>query len=413
MENSIIIYSLKVSVAILLFYGLYVICLKNDTFHILKRYYLLFIVFASSLYPLMLFDGFHLDGMSRLYEVILPEIEVSSELSETTVFFSFSPTIYTLILLVMLCGIIFLLSKLSLQIYRIVKLRSTHKAEKSGEYQLINLDSHTAPFSFFKWIFLPKDISEKEDRHTIIAHECVHANQYHSIDILLYELFSIIFWWNPIVWMLKKEMKINLEYLADEKTLHKGLDAKRYQYLLLEITNYNTGIHIVNNFNVSQLKKRIIMINKKKSSGRSIYKYLFIIPVCIIALSLNATNIINKDNNVPATKDEPYTTVEEMPRFPGGDRGMMEYIASNLKYPEVAVKNQTEGRAVVRFVVSETGNVTDVSMVRNLSPECDAEAMRVVREMPKWTPGKQGGKAVAVYYTLPIEYKLGKREDKK
>jgi len=297
----------------------------------------------------------------------------------------------------------------------------TNNVCKYQNFSLIKLDNNVAPFSFFKWIFTPLHFSSAEDEETIIAHEQIHVDQYHSIDVILYELFTIMFWWNPVVWLLKKEMKITLEYLADEETLSKGFEPKRYQYLLLEISNYNTGIYIANNFNVSQLKKRIIMINKRKSCNHKLFKYMFIIPVSFFIFSANATNVANTaarlielpELQTPEKKRQAFETVDEMPCFPGGDAALMKYISENLKYPESAIKDQIEGRVIIRFVVTETGNITDVEAVRNLSPDCDAEAARVVKAMPTWTPGKQGGENVSVYYTLPIQYKLKKEEPNK
>lgn len=107
-------------------------------------------------------------------------------------------------------------------------------------------------------------------------------------------------------------------------------------------------------------------------------------------------------------QEKPFTSVEQMPQFPGGDAELMKYIGSNLKYPTIAAENGVEGRVVIQFVVSKDGSISDVKVVRSLDPSCDKEAQRVVRSMPKWIPGKQNGRAVAVYYTLPVLFKLQK-----
>lgn len=431
MENYLFTYFIKVSVAILLFYGLYMLCLRNDTFHKVKRFYLLSIVIVSLIYPFCDFN-FSLnlnDNIFNVYEALLPEVIVSEDKTYGDYSSAVSiNNVYTIVFSIIICGAIGLSIKLIFQLWKIFKLISVHKINQLGNYRLIDLDDPIAPFSFFRSIFIPKSITSEEDRQAIITHERVHVDQYHSFDIIIYEMLSTILWWNPIIWMLKKEVKINLEYLADEGTLKKGFEPKRYQYLLLEITNCNTGIYIASNFNVSQLKKRIIMINKRKSRMSSIYKYLFIVPVSMFMLSLNASNFTDgnvseiesvgvdypvMDQLVTEKKGEPYKTVQVMPEFPGGVSGLMKYISENLKYPETAVKNQTEGRVVIQFVVSDKGNVTDVATIQSVSPECDAEAVRVVESMPTWTPGKQDGKDVSVYYTLPIQYKLRDEDRKK
>lgn len=105
-------------------------------------------------------------------------------------------------------------------------------------------------------------------------------------------------------------------------------------------------------------------------------------------------------------KEETYIGVEINPSFPGGEEELMKYIRDNLRYPVIAAENNIEGRVTIRFIVNKRGEVTDVTVLRGLDPACDNEAIRVVKSMPKWIPGKQNGVAVNVYYTLPIVYKL-------
>lgn len=101
-----------------------------------------------------------------------------------------------------------------------------------------------------------------------------------------------------------------------------------------------------------------------------------------------------------------FDIVEQMPSFPGGEAEMMRFIGENLRYPVVAQENGIQGRVVIRFVVTATGGVDDVQIMRGLDPSCDREAIRVVKSMPKWTAGRQNGKNVAVYFTLPILFRL-------
>ena len=98
--------------------------------------------------------------------------------------------------------------------------------------------------------------------------------------------------------------------------------------------------------------------------------------------------------------------VEQMPQFPGGEKELLSYIAKNLHYPTVAAENGVQGKVFIRFVVSALGIVEGVEVIRSLDPYCDKEAMRVVAALPQWIPGKQNGRNVPVYYTLPIIFKL-------
>ncbi len=109
----------------------------------------------------------------------------------------------------------------------------------------------------------------------------------------------------------------------------------------------------------------------------------------------------------PVEKEEKtYVAVEQMPKYPGGDAELLGFIAKNLRYPVMAQENGIEGKVYLRFVVSSTGDVKDVTVLRSLDPSCDKEAIRVIKMLPRWIPGKQNGKAVSVYYTVPITFKL-------
>ena len=108
---------------------------------------------------------------------------------------------------------------------------------------------------------------------------------------------------------------------------------------------------------------------------------------------------------VPQSK-KVYESVEQMPEFPGGMEGLMRYLQQNVQYPPIAVQNNVQGRVVVQFIIDETGQVGDVEVVRSVSEEVDAEAVRVIKSMPKFEPGRQNGEPVAVWYTLPIAFKM-------
>ena len=101
-----------------------------------------------------------------------------------------------------------------------------------------------------------------------------------------------------------------------------------------------------------------------------------------------------------------FTVVEQMPLFPGGDAALMAYLRDNIHYPTVAAENGVQGRVVVGFVVERDGSITDVNVLRSVDPSLDREAMRVVKGMPRWTPGKQNGSAVRVKYQVPVTFRL-------
>ncbi|MFR9166654.1 MAG: energy transducer TonB [Dysgonomonas sp.] len=125
-----------------------------------------------------------------------------------------------------------------------------------------------------------------------------------------------------------------------------------------------------------------------------------------------AVDIAVLSDNSPVIVEErysfenPFATVEQMPRYVGGESEMFKFIGENMQYPAKAQEYRIQGRVVLRFVVDKDGSISDVQILRSLDPECDKEAVRVVKAMPKWKPGKQNGREVPVYFTLPIMFKL-------
>lgn len=115
---------------------------------------------------------------------------------------------------------------------------------------------------------------------------------------------------------------------------------------------------------------------------------------------------VEVEEEVVEETEEVFLIVEQMPEFPGGDEALRKYLATSVKYPVIAQENGIQGRVFVAFVVDKNGNVTNVRVARPFDPNLDKEAVRVVQSMPKWTPGKQRGKAVKVSYTVPINFVL-------
>ena len=421
MDHTILIYLVKVSVALALFYGLYILCLKRDTFLRLRRIYFLSALFFSLLFPAVTIElSASGDAPVQIPTYWLSDIEVGSSVNAEASTEA-AVSMWVVVLIILAAVSVFCAIKFFVQVFSLVKLRIANETEKLSTYRIVKMkDRRTSPFSFFNWIFINSDAHNPVELAEIIAHEQVHVDQYHSIDVILSEILCICFWWNPFAWLLKKEMKLNLEYLADKGVLESGFDSKEYQYILLQVSNRSTGIPLINNFNVSQLKQRIMMMNKKKSSVFTSVKYLLVVPVCATLLlgnAVQATTSLDKfsideisgvmdGDQVPQKKGDVYVKVEQMPSFPGGLDAQQRFIVNGLKYPVEAQTKGIQGRVTIRYVVKSTGEISDIEVIRGIDPLLDNEAIRIVKSMPKWDPGKQGGKAVDVYYTLPVVFRL-------
>ena len=329
---------------------------------------------------------------------------------------------------------------------------------------LIVHERDISPFSWMRYIVISqKDLHE--NGREILTHELAHIRNRHSWDLFAADICIFFQWFNPAAWLLKQELQNIHEYEADETVINEGVDARQYQLLLIKKAVGTRLYSMANSFNHSKLKKRITMMLKEKSSPWARLKYLYVLPVAAIAVTafarpevsetveeISAVKVndltaivetkvaessgqllpvqsvpkdsVNRKSKVAvqqmdelvvvgyASKDsvkdrEPvFNVVEQMPSFPGGMEALIQYLAKNMRYPVEAQKNKVQGRVVVGFIVSKDGDIKKAHILRGVDPELDAEAIRVIESMPRWMPGMQRGKAVAVSYTLPVMFRL-------
>lgn len=431
METQFFIYLAKVNGALLLFYLLYIAVFRHDTFIRLRRSYLLSTVLFSLLYPLFTVDS--LGGLFSILQSRQP-VEATIELGEPTALLlesdaaGFTVPWRFIVQSILLLGSLFFAFRLIMQVVSIVRIRRRCREEVISGYKILNASHEITPFSFFKWIIVNTDAHSEEELQQILIHESTHVRQWHSADVLLGELLSVFFWWNPAVWLLKREIVINLEYLADNDVLQHGVNSREYQYHLLKLTYHETAVPLSNHFNVSQLKQRITMMNKTQSPAVKLAKYLTVIPLVLLLITLNSCLSKEKQTDENTTtetesplletpaaspgaaveeyKGEVYEVVEEQPLYPGGNAAMMKFLSNNIKYPVAAQEKGTQGRVITNFVVEKDGSLSDFQVIRGVDPSLDAEALRVLKTMPKWKPGKQKGEEVRVRFTLPVVFRL-------
>ena len=511
-------YVLQVNVGLLVFYLLYRGLLARDTFLGMRRLYWWAAWVLAFLYPLVELGVW---GRTETpLQVVMADyaeamtVVVSAVAPEETAAWSWQDGVA----LLWAAGASALLLRMLVQLAVVCRLaRRGRKVEWHG-VRVLAVEGDNVPFSFFRWIFVQPGNHSEGELEEILAHEQAHVRQWHSLDVVVSELLCCLFWFNPAVWLAKRCVRQNLEFLADRAVVHSGFDRKNYQYHLLRLS-YGVNIgQIVNNFNVSPLKKRIMMMNKKKSRHAGALKYALLLPVAgLLVLSANAeavaetaenvvahwtadegpvrmTGVVVDENGKPlpgvtvvikgsmlgvatdaegrfeivspedktlvftyvgrktqevafdagttdikvvmpvedvelnplvaadvesilnqaadSTKDEVvsvwqdefFKVVEDMPQFTDGN--IFDYLAQHVRYPEEAEKNGIGGMVYVQFVIDTTGKVVEPKVIKSVSPELDAEALRVVSGMPAWKPGMQRGKPVRVSFTLPVIFKL-------
>ncbi|MCR5130790.1 MAG: M56 family metallopeptidase [Prevotella sp.] len=423
------IYLLKVNILLAVFYGFYRLLFVRDTFFGWRRATLLLLMAAAILLPAADFSWWvasheQTANLAEVYrEVLLPTVTVMGN-GERFPWLRLFTLLY-------LSGAALLLMRMVWQLIEILRIRM--KSERlSEEGSLFRLTDDTCPFSFFNWIFVNPSAQSDEQLSEVLIHESAHVEQRHSLDIIFTELLTIVCWPNPFMWLLRREVRLNLEYLADARVMAAGSERKAYQYHLLGLAYGKNVATVCNNFNVLPLKLRIRMMNKQRTNKWLRAKYLLVAP--IVLLSLVACNLGSgpKDAVEAEAQESPDTmsvvvgkglpgvdsaqvsndpegtfdVVEKMPEFPGGMSELMNYLMKNVKYPKEAIDKGIEGRVIIQFVVAKDGSVINPRVVKSVSPELDAEALRVVKSMPNWKPGMQNDKPVNVKYTIPVSFRL-------
>ena len=408
-----LMYLIKANVVLVVLFGFYQLISAGDTFFKWRRLSLLTVYVLSLLLPTI--DLSVLVNETAPLANILPRMAYN--LPEVTV----QPThdnfdwqqlavwLYTGVALALLLRVFW-------QVVVVCRLAQRSERATLHGTAVCLLTGDYSPFSFFRWIFVNPVNKTPSQVKQILTHEQTHVEQWHSVDALLAQLFVAAFWFNPVAWLMRLQVRNNLEYLADRAVISGGTDKKAYQYHLLAVAYRTNVATITNNFNVLPLKKRIKMMNKQTSNPLARFKYLLFVPLAIALLAMNSSVIrANVQKKVVKTtkttkkadaSNKVYEVVEQMPTFPGGDAALMKYLAENIKYPVSAQKAKEQGRVVVQFIVEKDGTVTGVKTVRSVTPALDAEAVRVIKAMPKWTPGKQGGQPVRVNYNVPVSFRL-------
>lgn len=383
--------------------------------------------------------------------------------------------------------------------------------EKREGYTAVFTGREQGSFSFFRYAFFPNENVAPD----IVRHEASHISHRHSWDILFVEVMMVLQWFNPFIYLYKKELQSLHEYQADRDVVATGVDKRNYMMLILQQCTAVDFSGIGNNFSLILTKKRIKMITKNEKAKGLWWRLLATLPVLAFLMIANTkvsaqekttesqritvemgqfeiydddgfpmllkdTIIYNEDGSyvkcetsdsdvldpntgeplkkmtitthkadgspanhmslhweiqgdttlytaepfsiteeslgillggLSAQEDAPsndtvFNIVDEMPVFPGGEQAMMKYIAENIKFPQEAKDKEIAGRVFLAFVVEKDGSVSNVEVKRGIGGGCDDEAVRVVKAMPKWKPGKQKGEPVRVSYMLPVNFKL-------
>jgi bla regulator protein BlaR1 len=296
---ALFVFLLKVNVALLFFCAGYYMALRHLTFYTLNRIYLVTAILFASIYPQINLSGF----VQQHQQIAKPVQAVAFNWqapAETFIGPLSQPNYWFWVEVVFLTGAALLALRLLMQLYSLYNLYRNSTASKIYDHDVRVIAGETGPFSFWKCIYVNPANHEQADLKAILLHEQVHVSEWHTLDILLAELSTIFYWFNPGIWLIKKAIRENIEFITDRKILGKGLDTKAYQYSLVNVSFSAKSSTIVNHFNISTIKKRIIMMNAKRSSKVNLTRYAFLVPAVVVLLlvfSISKAALVKKSAN--------------------------------------------------------------------------------------------------------------------
>ena len=432
-------YHMEVVICMGIFYLFYYLLLRKETDHQFVRIYLLSALVVSFLIPLTDFQLIA-SPLEQVNPIIYLEEFLFTDNPDQTVITDPADSMwgwYLLYWIVSGCLLMKLVWEFT-KLYQLSRKHITGGIESYKGCKVVLHDGGLPTFSFMKTIYLAtSDLQPEEAKLKILAHEQSHIAGAHSYDRLLVELARITCWFNPMIYLYKHALTLSHEYIADKESVNDG-EQQQYVNLLVNQTLSNLGLSLGSHFgrksgilsewplsfNKSQTLKRIKMIkNKRKSS-----KLKYIIPVLAVVISVVVIScmedeaieaaqpeIENSANTVIAGEPEViegpiFTVVENKPEYPGGDAEMYKHLGTSINYPQTARDAGIEGRVFVQFIVKDNGELADVKVVKGVDPALDAEALRVISEMPAWNPGQQRGINVNVRMVLPVFFKLAGSE---
>ena len=282
---TLFIYLIKVNAALILFCLGYYLVLRPLTFYTLNRVYLVGAILFSTLYPVINFSNF----ITRHQQIARPvqmiavnwQQPVTASITRATIH---TATTYNWPEIIFWSGVILFAIRFVFQLISLYRLHKRSEPMLLHQHLIRSVNKNINPFSFLKSIYINPKNHSVDELKAILEHEQVHVNEWHTFDILVGELSIIFYWFNPGIWLIKRAIHENIEFITDRRILQNGLDAKAYQYSLLTVTFNNSSNTLINHFNASAVKKRIIMMNAERSSPIKLSRYVFLIPVVAVLL---------------------------------------------------------------------------------------------------------------------------------
>ena len=348
--DNFLLYLFKVSVVSMLLYFCYILFFSKDTFYFRNRIFLIGLLLFSITIPLLnVFSqpatGSSVESTNSIKSIILSGSSLEATISEKITSFDLNSIliwIYFLVTGLFLLRIIYSVAH-TFMIIRKGIMQNT----RFPRVVLSEMDH--PPFSFYPYVVIPRKTCESSYYPEILNHETAHIRQGHTFDLLFSELLIAFLWFNPFMWLIKREIVLNHEYLADNFSLKNSCNVKEYQYKLLNIPNSLINVPLAHNFS-SLIKNRIVMINKKPTSNYAILKNLIILPVVavlFVLFSFKPNNSLTNSGN-------------QKPLFSRtSESEILVFLAKNTGYPQEARSSSDTGKVFVVVEMNKGGVIKD------------------------------------------------------
>ncbi len=320
--EALFIFILKSSGLLATFYFAYIFLLRKETFFNSSRWFLLAGLITSVALPFVVYtkviwvNPTPVPAPAVIETIAVSDTAVPNHYNAVYVpqpveeeSFEINWNIITVVIYSI--GFAAFMIKFGLDFYSLNSVLKGRKIQQQEDFKFIDVNENIAPFSYFDYIVYNSSLYTAAELENILEHEKVHSDQKHTIDVLITRIFCILFWFNPIIWLYKKAILQNLEFIADSEASKKITDKKAYQYTLLKITTHDTCVAITNHFYQSLIKKRIVMLNKNQSKKRNYWKYYAVIPALgafVLLFQIKTIAQEKKQNTAVVQKD----TVKEL-----------------------------------------------------------------------------------------------------
>lgn len=348
--DNLFLYLLKVSAGTMLFYLCYVLFFSEDTFYLRNRIFLIGLLLLSIIIPLLkVFNFFAVDSTientNSMNSIIISGAIIGATVSEKITSFDLNNLFICLYFTI---TSLFLLRAL-ISVARTFMIIRNGTIQDTKFPRVVLSDMEHPTFSFFPYVVIPKKIFESGDYLEILAHEKAHIRQGHTFDLLFSELLIVFLWFNPFMWLIKRSMVLNHEYLADNFSLKSSCSIKEYQYKLLNIPNSLMNVPLAHNFS-SLIKNRIVMINKRPTRNYAALKSIIILPVVAILFVMFSfkpeSNLLKNDSQQPLFSKT-------------SESKILKFLAMNTGYPQEAKTTSDTGSVFVVLKMGKGGKIIE------------------------------------------------------